>query len=378
MRLPQNATATFAVALSKFSMLKSPKAVTVSAAAISFCATANVCFQWGVPESSAKAGSSNVDFQLKAPTSKQWVGLGICSSMPDSSMFIITRPGADHVMPTYESRSDVMLLTGSGVVDGNMVVNVKCSRCIDIDLTGSTGWIAAWKSGSALDEPSPSAVLTIHDDTSQFNVDMSAASISSDSSPFVGTSSSSNSSGTPGAVTLTKSSDPSTKTLICAHGIIMSIVFSCLYPIGFVLMLLIGKWYLHAAWQVITFLGMWAGFGLGVTAAKRLDIVSPHSMGTIIVALLAILPIFGWLHHNYSVKNQSRGIISYVYICYGRSLLIVGIVNGGLGLQLAYQSKGLIIAYSVVAGVIVLVYFVSFATKTIDSKSKQPQHIESP
>lgn len=101
-------------------------------------------------------------------------------------------------------------------------------------------------------------------------------------------------------------------------------------------------------------------------------------MGTIIVALLAIQPIFGLLHHNYYAKNHSRGIISYVHIWYGRALLITGIVNGGLGLQLAYQSKGFIIAYSVVAGVIALVYFASVATMAINSRSKRPQHIEPP
>ncbi|UKZ96621.1 uncharacterized protein TrAFT101_011399 [Trichoderma asperellum] len=367
MKPSKDITAATAVALN---------AVTALAATASFCATTNVCFQWGVPDASAKAGSGNVYFQLKAPTSEQWVGLGIGSSMPDSKMFIMyqdgkgnvtlsTRPGANHVMPIYKPRNDVTLLSGSGVVDGNMVANVRCGGCTDIDLAGSTDWIAAWKSGSALDETSPSAVLIQHDDTSQFSVNMSTASISSDSNPFVGTASSSNSGGTPGAVTVIGSSDSSTQTLGCAHGIIMSIVFICLYPVGAVIMLLIGKWYLHAAWQMIAFLGMWAGFGLGVTAAKRLDIFFDQThtrMGTIIVVLLALQPIFGWLHHGYYVKNQSRGAISYVHIWYGRTLLIIGTINGGLGLQLANQSKGFIIAYSVVAGVIILIYLASIAT----------------
>lgn len=54
----------------------------------------------------------------------------------------------------------------------------------------------------------------------------------------------------------------------------------------------------------------------------------------------------------YYKKFQTRGIISYVHIWYGRALMIIGIINGGLGLQLASTPNRYVIAYSVVAAVL--------------------------
>ena len=79
-------------------------------------------------------------------------------------------------------------------------------------------------------------------------------------------------------------------------------------------------------------------------------------LGTVVVALLSLQPLFGWMHHRYYVKNHGRGIISHIHIWYGRALMILGIVNGGLGLQLAGTATGYVIAYSVVAGVMFLGY----------------------
>ncbi len=53
---------------------------------------------------------------------------------------------------------------------------------------------------------------------------------------------------------------------------------------------------------------------------------------------------------------QSRGLISYVHIWWGRFLMVLGVVNGGLGLQLAQESSGPVIAYAVIAGVVFVVY----------------------
>lgn len=74
-------------------------------------------------------------------------------------------------------------------------------------------------------------------------------------------------------------------------------------------------------------------------------------MGTVVVCLLFIQPALGFLHHRHFRRHQARGPVSYAHIWYGRLLIVVGIINGGLGLQLADASNKLIIAYSVVAGV---------------------------
>ncbi|KAH0494071.1 hypothetical protein TgHK011_000705 [Trichoderma gracile] len=385
-----------------------------SAATASFCPNDGVCFEWGVPEASAKAGSGDIFFQLKAPTSWQWIGLGIGSQMVGSQMFIMyqdgngnvtlsTRPGANHVMPTYKARSDVELLAGSGVVDGNMIANIRCGKCTNLDLSGKTNWISAWKSGDSLDSTNPAAVITQHDSMTQFQVNLAQASISSDANPFVGSSSDSSSSNgdnsssssggsSSGDADGDSNSDSdgdsavsgvtdgsSDQTLASAHGILMSVIFVIMYPLGSSLMPLVGRWYIHASWQTIAFLGMWAGLGLGVTIAKRENAFfdQPHSrLGVILVALISLQPIFGLIHHINYLKTQRRGIFGHLHCWYGRALMIIGIVNGGLGLQLGNVATRYIIAYSVVAGVMTLFYLASIALgwrRTISNRNQTKQ-----
>lgn len=77
------------------------------------------------------------------------------------------------------------------------------------------------------------------------------------------------------------------------------------------------------------------------------------------VCLMVVQPVLGWLHHRYFVKNQTRGLISQAHIWYGRALLILGAVNGGLGLRLAKASRAFMVAYSVVAGIVFFIYIAS-------------------
>lgn len=81
-------------------------------------------------------------------------------------------------------------------------------------------------------------------------------------------------------------------------------------------------------------------------------------MGTIVVALLGLQPFLGWLQHRHYLRHQRRGIFGHVHIWYGRALMILGIINGGLGLKLAGGPRSFVIAYSVVAGIVGLLYLV--------------------
>lgn len=245
------------------------------------------CYTWGVPEVAASSGSGNVYFQLRAPTKYEWVGLGIGSQMRGAKIFVMytdgkgnvtisPREGKGHIMPEHVDRPDVELLAGSGIVDGHMVANVKCSKCTDLDLKSSNNWIAAWKEGDAINSAEMDATITYHDEHHQFDVDFAKAKVSSDSNPFTGAASNPTPGGGSGSGVTTSKSDNS-DMLKWAHGIIMMIVFTALYPMGSALMPLLGKWYIHASWQMIAFLLMWAGFGIGYTIANRAGMVSKQA-----------------------------------------------------------------------------------------------------
>ncbi|KAI1339115.1 iron reductase domain protein [Xylariaceae sp. FL0016] len=368
-----------------------------AASTVSKCPTDNVCYQVGVPSSSASSDSGNIYFQLKAPTSYTWVALGTGNRMSGSNIFVLytdgngnvtisPRTGTGHVQPESNTQTKLELLEGSGVVDNGdtMLANVRCSNCnswsggsMSLSSTNSD-WIAAWKSGSSLDSADIDASISQHDSQDSFTLDLSQAVITSDANPFVGDSSSDTGTGTgtdSGSNTGSSSGDadssegvgnggapwyikqiPSIKN---AHGIIMAIVMVILYPIGSLLMPLTGKWLLHAVWQFIAFLAMWAGFGLGVVLTRRTgyDFHPSHTtFGTALVALFALQPIGGYLHHLHYVKHQTRGAVSHIHIWYGRALMLMGIINGGLGLRLAAASRTFMIAYGVVAAILLVVY----------------------
>lgn len=384
-----------------------------------------MCFSVAVPEAAASSGSGNLYFQIEAPTSYSWVALGTGQQMSGSNMFIMytdgsgnvtvsPRLGTNHVMPTEDTSStaaDLTLLEGSGVDGSTMRANVLCTNCdswdggsMSLSDTGSS-WIAAWKSGSSLDSMSGNAVIQQHDSTDSWSLDLTEATVTSDTNPFVtaagngssgssgddsnsgsgssGDDSSNSGSGSSSGISQNTSNN-STPRLIAAHGIVMAITFVIMYPLGSILMPLLGKWAIHAAFQIVSFILMWVGFGLGVVVAQKTSYVSfpswlivslhpaserklkanmnqnftvTHTMfGTAIVVLLIVQPVLGFLHHRQYMKTQRRGVISSVHRAYGSILIALGVVNGGLGLQLAGASSSLITAYAVVSAIVAVIY----------------------
>lgn len=57
------------------------------------------------------------------------------------------------------------------------------------------------------------------------------------------------------------------------------------------------------------------------------------------------------MHHKYYMRERSRGPISYVHIWWGRVLLALGVINGGVGISMTGNRNGLAIPYAVLAAV---------------------------
>lgn len=239
--------------------------------------------------------------QLRAPTTYSWVALGTGQQMKGANIFVMyadgngnvtvsARYGVGHQEPEHQTDTQLELLAGSGVVDNGqtMLANVRCSNCESWDsgslsLTDSSAnFIAAWKKGNALDSSSAEATISYHDSHDQFTFNLARATITNDENPFVGASEGGSDEGnTPSDGDNFGSGGASSSVneipkLASAHGIIMSIVMVVLYPIGSILMPLFGNWVLHAAWQIGSFLVMWAGFALGIVLSQRTGIVSQN------------------------------------------------------------------------------------------------------
>ncbi|QSZ29022.1 hypothetical protein DSL72_003532 [Monilinia vaccinii-corymbosi] len=367
-------------------------------------------YSLGIPPTTVAAGTGNIYFQLSASDTYQWVALGIGRTMAGAYIFIIYSDGngnvtlsardggPGHVEPMLDGElaSKVQLLVGSGVTGGVMKANVLCTKCpLTSTTTTSSPWIAAWNKGSPIDSTSNSYTINQHDDDSyrQFTYDLTAAAISSDQNPFLSptagtsvsesnlpsatasqpSSSSSYSTGNGGGEGSEeyRTSASTIKAYNIAHGTIMGITMVILFPLGAISMVLFGKWWIHAAFQIFSLVMLVIGFGLGVKLAMFKDYLFKYpakthtSFGLALFILFFIQPILGLLHHLAYQRQHARGVVGYVHIWYGRVLLILGIINGGLGLQLAGNTKGGEIAYGLIAGLVALAYLTMVVSKSL-------------
>ncbi|KAK1832805.1 hypothetical protein QBC39DRAFT_63648 [Podospora conica] len=358
----------------------------------SICPKEDVCISVAYPATTISQGSGNIYVQIWASTSYQWVAFGTGSSMSGSNMFVAyqdgsgnmtlsPRRGSGHFTPSLDTSStaaQLQLLEGSGVSsDGKMVANFVCPNCVtwnggSLSLSGADNWIGAWKSGSSLATTSESASINQHDSTVQFQVDSTQATVSSDTNPFLaetdggisapgggddgdGGGSGNGGGGGPGNGNNGLVQDGGGKGgLLLAHGAIMMVAFAALFPAGAMIMPLFRSWAFHGAFQTGIYLLTLAGLAVGINVAQRSGKLfnNGHTiLGVVVIGALALQPIFGMMHHRYYMRERSRGVISHVHIWFGRVLLALGVINGGIGISMTGNRNGLAIPYAVLAAV---------------------------
>jgi len=166
------------------------------------CPTKDICVSLNIPDKSSSSGNGDIYMQISAPTSYSWVGIGQGSQMAGAQIFVIytdssgnnvtmsPRLGTGHVRPTFNQNAQVSLLDGSGVSNGQMTANFKCSTCTSwnggsMDLSGSKfDFIFAAKSGSQLNTNSLSETIQQHSNTYGKLSFTSSAKGGSDVNPF--------------------------------------------------------------------------------------------------------------------------------------------------------------------------------------------------
>ncbi|KAL4814421.1 hypothetical protein BDW67DRAFT_177120 [Aspergillus spinulosporus] len=336
------------------------------------------------PESTTSSGSGPILFQIRAPTSLQWVALGQGTQMAGADIFVLysssssnvtlsPRLGTGHVPPRYNPDAQVSLLEGSGVQNGVMTANVRCDTC---NYSASSSWIFAYKEGSSLDSESPEAQISIHDDFGSTNVALANA-VSAIDNPFLNY----------------DPRDPmnrpsevggdarSNAGMLVAHGFIMSIAFVLLFPFFGLLVAIPMRGVvvkLHAPLQIFTLFSVIVGMGLGVKMGTDGDILD-HAhpiLGLIVVGLLILLqPAMGLLQHLHFRRTGEKSIYAILHRWLGRLAIILGVITGGLGFQLVgidsspYTPKSAVIAYCVIAGVMGFVYVAVQVLRTVRERA---------
>lgn len=329
------------------------------------------------------------------------------------------RLGKGYVEPEYESGqgAQLSLLAGSGVSNGVMTANVKCTGCASwsggsMDFkSSSASWVWAVKEGTPIKSDDLNQGIQKHTKSSAFTWDFSNAKGGSAANPFVaaaaspassmssGTSGSTRTSGnamsstmmsgtmttgssgsmtTAGGASASQSSSsgytttttmgsgattqgPIPPAIIIAHAVLATLAIAFLLPLGGILIRVAnfpGLVWVHATIQYVALAMFIAAFGLGAYYANRYDLWTEHHpiLGTIVFVLMLCQPALGLLHHRGFKKIQSRNAFSWAHVGIGRFIILLGIINGGFGLVLAEAAQSERIGYGVAAGFMGLMY----------------------
>ncbi|KAF3940665.1 hypothetical protein ABW19_dt0207261 [Dactylella cylindrospora] len=367
----------------------------------------SLTYSVNVPDLTSSSGSGPIYIQIKGPTSKQWIALGQGTRMAGANIFVIYADGSGNVTisprsgqgnfePQFNSDAQIELLDGSGIVGDEMIANIRCENCLswsggEMEVTDTrSNWIWSVKNGSPLNHPDQSAGINQHDTYGTFTFDLTRATGGSSSNPFVQSSSPSSTSTATGSTPTSSNGDDDEPNsddddtgyddnqgvgsgsgsgasegasftdlprMLKIHGILMGIAFAVLFPLGAISIRVLppgARVNVHMLVQMVAFALAIAGMAYGIMLGKDLKyLTETHPLiGMVVMGGLFFQPILGLIHHwLYRVKGK-RTILAYLHTYWGRALVLLGIVNGGLGLELASNSRNGEIAYAVVAGVL--------------------------
>lgn len=347
-----------------------------------------------VPADTASSGTGSIFIQISAPSGTQWVGVGQGNQMSGANMLLVyaasssnvtvsPRLGTGEVMPRFNSDGQITVLDGSGVApDGSFVANIRCDSCLSWNggsvspTSTSSDWIYAYRNGDAINSADQSATLTQHDTHNGFTLDLTQGTGGNSANPFIsaaqtGTASPTASS-TGGVSTPVASSNPSSnsgsstssdpnESLRRSHGILMSVLFVGLFPIFALTMYLPFTHkvrYVHAPLQLIGSILLIVGMALGIRLGQRINDLDGYHMiiGFVVVGTMILFqPAMGIYQHLYYTKTGGRSVFGQAHRWLGRTLIALGIINGGLGYNYSGETDGYV-PYGVVAGIVFVIY----------------------
>lgn len=310
--------------------------------------------------------------------------------MSNSNMFIMYTNGNGNVtlsprfsrgqtQPQFSADLDVELLSGSGIENGLMTANIRCGNCAQSgagNFNAQSGqWIHARRNGAALDTTDVRANIVEHDNYDSFTWSYSNAVGGASANPFAA--SDTIIAGPTAPVASTNRTMRS--NILLVHGIFASLAFLVFFPVG-AIVIRVGRFSsalkVHIAIQILSWALFITSFGLGLYYGITGDYMTEAHpiIGIVLVAMVTIQPLAGWLHHKQFIRSGQRSTVSHGHIWIGRIAIILGMINGGLGLELGGVETRYVIAYSVVAGVMGLTYIVSIVYGEV-ARSRRPKNI---
>lgn len=245
-----------------------------------------------------------------------------------TNVTVSPRLGVGHVEPEYNQAAQITLLEGSGVANGSVTANVKCSSCgtwdggsMEFGHDSSGIWIYATKKGTPIRSDELNAEISYHDDHGGFNWQLADATGGNHVNPFL-------SEAAVSALTSSVGGEPS-MSILTAHAVLACLSVAFILPIGGILIRVGHSPNLVQLHMGIQYLGLAifiAAFGLGAYFATQEDYwdYKHPIIGTLIFALMLCQPFFGILHHYKYKQILSRNIFSWFHLSVGRVIILLG------------------------------------------------------
>jgi hypothetical protein len=156
---------------------------------------------------------------------------------------------------------------------------------------------------------------------------------------------------------------------LLAHGALAALAFVILFPMGAIMIRLASfprMWLVHGLFQVLAYTIYFAAFVLGLWLVLNIPVSLLGTfhpiIGIICFCLLFFQPITGFMHHHKYKNVGRRTWWSHAHLWTGRTVITLGMINGGLGFLLARNTDFFVpkrmhvLAYGVVAGLMWLVW----------------------
>lgn len=315
------------------------------------------------------AHNGDLYFHMSGPVKNSWMAVGIGEEMDDALMFVVHKGANEGSItlsprvafdgtsePTYYPAVRCEQLASptayrkrdgsSSGADSTMEANAVCHNATSwdggsLDLSSTTQkWMFALGPDHALHSDSMSAPLLRHETYGNFDMDMTKATSTGSGAvpqpngsndPYVRTNAST-------AEDVTSDSDKAG----IVHGVVMCVAYILLYPLGALLLRFVKRAPVRIHWicQSVASVLVVIGFGLGVYASTQYnrsrDYSDPHQIiGIVLLVAVVVQLALGSVHHLIFKKKKRSTVLGKIHLVVGPLIILLAIVNGGLGLELA-------------------------------------------
>ncbi|EME50394.1 hypothetical protein DOTSEDRAFT_69050 [Dothistroma septosporum NZE10] len=335
------------------------------------------------------AANGDVYYHMNAPAQSSWMGVGFGKDMSNTRMLIAyigenghnltntARIATGHSEPEWES--DIVIdnihtdayapFSNTLSPDGIMIAHAVCRNCsswiggsIDVN-NEQQPFIYALGPNITLRSDDKNAPLRVHASYGTFNLDMTVATSNTsygrvpapqDPGLQVGDS-------FWAFANYFSSAAYNLGTLAdwapAAHAVFMCIAFLLIFPLGAISLRLIRRAFVHATAQMIGIVFVVIGLGLGIYASSLYNKSKHYNTYHQIVGLLVFAALFlqmglGLAHHLVFMRSGVPTIIGKIHRFLGISIMLLAVVNCGLGFQFSGRSST---AYAAVVAVMVVI-----------------------